>query len=208
MEEHDHDAHAQVIDSHGMTSHEKRARAILSLLMEKEVVTSDEIWRAIDDMDSRTPALGAKVVARAWVDSEFKFRLLTDTKTALAELDIDIGSLNTVVALENTDKVHNVVVCTLCSCYPRTILGVPPDWYKSLSYRSRVVADPRGVLKEFGLELEPDAEVRVYDSTADIRYLVIPSRPAGTEGATEDELARLVSRDSMVGVARASTPGK
>ena len=208
MEEHDHDAHAQVIDSHEMASHEKRARAILSLLMEKEVITSDEIWRAIDDMGSRTPALGAKVVARAWVDSEFKSRLLTDTKAALAELDIDIGSLNTVVALENTDKVHNVVVCTLCSCYPRTILGVPPDWYKSLSYRSRVVVDPRGVLKEFGLELEPDAEVRVYDSTADIRYLVIPSRPAGTEGATEDELAGLVSRDSMIGVARAGTPGK
>jgi nitrile hydratase len=191
-----------------MTSYEKRARAILSLLVEKEVVASDEIWRAIDDMDSRTPALGAKVVARAWVDPEFKSRLLTDTKTALAELDIDIGSLNTVVALENTDEVHNVVVCTLCSCYPRTILGVPPDWYKSLSYRSRVVADPRGVLKEFGLELESDAEVRVYDSTADIRYLVVPSRPAGTEGATEDELAGLVSRDSMIGVARASTPGK
>jgi nitrile hydratase len=208
MEEHDHDAHAQVSDRHEMTSYEKRARAILSLLVEKEVVASDEIWRAIDDMDSRTPALGAKVVARAWVDPEFKSRLLTDTKTALAELDIDIGSLNTVVALENTDEVHNVVVCTLCSCYPRTILGVPPDWYKSLSYRSRVVADPRGVLKEFGLELESDAEVRVYDSTADIRYLVVPSRPAGTEGATEDELAGLVSRDSMIGVARASTPGK
>ena len=210
MEEHNHghDAHTQMSDSHEMTSYEKRAGAILSLLTEKGVVASDEIWRAIDDMDSRTPALGAKVVARAWVDPEFKARLLTDTKTALAELDIDIGSLNTVVALENTDKVHNVVVCTLCSCYPRTILGVPPDWYKSLSYRSRVVVDPRWVLREFGLELEPDVEVRVYDSTADIRYLVIPSRPAGAEGATEDELASLVSRDSMIGVARASAPGK
>lgn len=205
---HHHDAHTQVSDSHEMTSYEKRSGAILSLLMEKGVVASDEIWRAIDDMDSRTPALGAKVVARAWVDPDFKARLLTDTKSALAELDIDIGSLNTVVALENTDKVHNVVVCTLCSCYPRTILGVPPDWYKSLGYRSRVVVDPRGVLREFGLELEPDVEVRVYDSTADIRYLVIPSRPAGTEGATEDELAGLVSRDSMIGVARASAPGK
>ena len=210
MEEHNHghDAHTPVSDSHETTSYEKRAGAILSLLTEKEVVTSDEIWRAIDDMDSRTPALGAKVVARAWVDPEFKSRLLTDTKAALTELDVDIGSLNTVVALENTDKVHNVVVCTLCSCYPRTILGVPPDWYKSLSYRSRVVVDPRGVLREFGLELEPDVEVRVYDSTADIRYLVIPSRPAGTEGVNEDELAGLVSRDSMIGVARASTPGK
>lgn len=210
MEKHDHhhDAHTQVSDSHETTSYEKRAGAILSLLREKGVVASDEIWRAIDDMDSRTPALGAKAVARAWVDPDFKARLLTDTKGALAELDIDIGSLNTVVALENTDKVHNVVVCTLCSCYPRTILGVPPDWYKSLGYRSRVVVDPRGVLREFGLELEPDVEVRVYDSTADIRYLVIPSRPAGTEGATEDELAGLVSRDSMIGVARASAPGK
>ena len=210
MEKHDHhhDAHTQVSDSHEMTSYEKRAGAILSLLTEKGVVASDEIWRAIDDMDSRTPALGAKAVARAWVDPDFKARLLTDTKAALAELDIDIGSLNTVVVLENTDKVHNVVVCTLCSCYPRTILGVPPDWYKSLSYRSRVVIDPRGVLREFGLELGPDVEVRVYDSTADIRYLVIPSRPAGTEGATEDELAGLVSRDSMIGVARASAPDK
>ena len=210
MEEHGHhhDAHTQVSDSHEMTSYEKRAGAILSLLTEKGIVASDEIWRAIDDMDSRTPALGAKAVARAWVDPDFKARLLADTKAALAELDIDIGSLNTVVVLENTDKVHNVVVCTLCSCYPRTILGVPPDWYKSLSYRSRVVIDPRGVLREFGLELGPDVEVRVYDSTADIRYLVIPSRPAGTEGATEDELAGLVSRDSMIGVARASAPGK
>ncbi|MCE2463498.1 MAG: nitrile hydratase subunit alpha [Dehalococcoidia bacterium] len=210
MEEHNHghDAHTQVGDSHEMTSYEKRAGAILSLLTEKGVVASDEIWRAIDDMDSRTPALGAKVVARAWVDPEFKAQLLTDTKAALTELDVDIGSLNTVVALENTDKVHNVVVCTLCSCYPRTILGVPPDWYKSLSYRSRVVVDPRGVLREFGLELDPDVEVRVYDSTADIRYLVIPSRPAGTEAATEDELAGLVSRDSMIGVAMASAPGK
>ena len=159
-------------------------------------------------MDSRTPALGAKVVARAWIDPAFKARLLADAKAAVAELGIDTGSLVTLVAIENTEKLHNVVVCTLCSCYPRPILGVPPDWYKSLSYRSRVVVDPRGVLKEFGLDLEREIEVRVYDSTADIRYLVIPARPAGTDGMSEEDLASLVTRDSMIGVARARTPGQ
>jgi nitrile hydratase len=140
------------------------------------------------------------------VDPAFKARLLADAKSAVAELGIDIGSLNTLVALENTGRVHNVVVCTLCSCYPRALLGLPPDWYKSLSYRSRVVADPRGVLEEFGLELKPDVEVRVYDSTADMRYLVIPARPPGTERMSEENLASLVTRDSMIGVARARPP--
>ena len=176
---HDHGAHAEVKDRRDMTQHEKRAGAILSLLVEKDVVSTDEIWRVIDDMDSRTPALGARVVAKAWVDPEFRARLLNDAKAALDEMGIDIGALNTVVALENTGAVHNVVVCTLCSCYPRSILGVPPDWYKSLSYRSRVVVDPRGVLKEFSFDVAPEVEVRVYDSTADIRYLVIPARPLG-----------------------------
>ena len=157
-------------------------------------------------MDARTPALGAKVVARAWVDPAFKARLLANAKAAVAELGIDIGSLSTLVAIENTERMHNVVVCTLCSCYPRALLGLPPDWYKSLHYRSRAVVDPRGVLKEFGLELSPDIEVRVYDSTADMRYLVIPARPSGTEQMSEENLARLVTRDSMIGVARARTP--
>jgi nitrile hydratase len=204
--EHAHDAHAPITDKDELTYYEKRVSAIQSLLIEKGLVTADEVRRAVEEMDSRTPALGAKVVARAWVDPAFKARLLTDAKAAVAELGIDTGTLSTLVAIENTEKLHNVVVCTLCSCYPRPILGVPPDWYKSVNYRSRVVVDPRGVLQEFGLELAQDVEVRVYDSTADMRYLVIPARPAGTEGLSEEELARLVTRDSMIGVARAQMP--
>ena len=206
--EHAHDAHAAIADRDELTYYEKRVYAIQSLLIEKGLVTADEMRRAVEDMDSRTPALGAKVVVRAWVDPTFKARLLADAKAAVAELGIDTGSLNTLVAVENTEKLHNIMVCTLCSCYPRSILGVPPDWYKSLSYRSRVVVDPRGVLKEFGLEVEREVEVRVYDSTADMRYLIIPARPAGTEGMSEEDLARLVTRDSMIGVARARTPEK
>jgi len=206
--EHTHDAHAAITEKNELTYYEKRVYAIQSLLVEKGIVTADEVRRAVEDMDSRTPALGAKVVARAWVDPAFKARLLTDAKAAVAELGIDTGALSTLVAVENTEKLHNVVVCTLCSCYPRSILGVPPDWYKSLSYRSRVVVDPRGVLKEFGLEVEPNVEVRVYDSTADMRYLIIPARPAGTEGMSEEALARLVTRDSMIGVARARRPSE
>jgi nitrile hydratase len=206
--EHAHDAHAPITDRDELTYYEKRVYAIQSLLIEKGLVTADEVRRAVEDMDSRTPALGAKVVARAWVDPAFKARLLTDAKAAVTELGIDTGTLSTLVAIENTEKLHNVVVCTLCSCYPRPILGVPPDWYKSLNYRSRVVVDPRGVLKEFGLELEQEVEVRVYDSTADMRYLVIPARPAGTEGLSEEDLARLVTRDSIIGVARAQTPSQ
>jgi nitrile hydratase len=208
MPEHDHqhEAHTPIEDGRAMTYHEKRTYAIQSLLIEKGVVTADEIRRAIEVMDSRTPALGAKVVARAWVDAAFKNRLLANAKEAIAELGIEADALTTLVALENTERVHNVVVCTLCSCYPRAILGLPPDWYKSLSYRSRAVVDPRGVLREFGLELDPEVEVRVYDSTADMRYLVLPERPPGTEGMSEAELADLVTRDSMIGVARAKTP--
>ncbi|HEV8717906.1 MAG TPA: nitrile hydratase subunit alpha [Candidatus Binatia bacterium] len=207
MHEHEH-AHAPITERDELTYYEKRVSAIQSLLIEKGLVTADEVRRAVEDMDSRTPALGAKVVAKAWVDPAFKARLLSDAKAAVAELGIDTGSLSTLVAIENTDRLHNVVVCTLCSCYPRTILGVPPDWYKSLNYRSRVVVDPRGVLKEFGLALGREVEVRVYDSTADMRYLVIPARPAGTEGMSEEDLARLVTRDSMIGVARARTPSQ
>jgi nitrile hydratase len=206
--DHEHDAHAPIIDEHGQSFYARRAFAIRSLLIEKGIVTADGVRQAIEYIDSRSPALGAKVVARAWVDPAFKTRLLADAKAAIAELGIDLGSLNTLVAVENTEQIHNVVVCTLCSCYPRTLLGVPPDWYKSLSYRSRVVVDPRGVLKEFGLELPTGVEVRVYDSTADMRYLVIPVRPAGTEGMSEEELANLVTRDSMIGVTRAQTPNQ
>ena len=206
MHDHDHSAHAAIEDHHEPGHYEERARAIESLLMEKGVVTADDIRRGVEALDSRTPALGARVVARAWTDPAFKARLLADAKTAVRELGLDPGTTTVLKAVDSTERVHNMIVCTLCSCYPRTILGVPPDWYKSLSYRSRAVADPRGVLKEFGLELGPEEEVRVYDSTADIRYMVIPARPAGTEGMGEAALAALVTRDSMIGTAKARTP--
>jgi nitrile hydratase len=204
--DHDHTAHAPIEDGQEWTSYAKRAYAIRDLLVEKGVITADEVRRQIEVMDAITPALGARVIARAWVDTAFKSRLLADATAAIAELGIAADQLTTLRVIENTPTIHNVVVCTLCSCYPRAILGLPPDWYKSLSYRSRMVVEPRGVLQEFGLELPPEIEVRVYDSTADIRYLVLPERPAGTAGMSEAELAELVTRDSMIGVARARTP--
>jgi nitrile hydratase len=204
--DHEHDPHAPIEDREELTYYEKRTWAIQTLLVEKGIITADEVRRQIDAVESRTPADGATVIARAWVDPAFKARLLANAKEAVAELDIDTGPAPVLVAIENTPKVHNMVVCTLCSCYPRALLGLPPDWYKSLNYRSRAVVDPRGVLKEFGLELASDVEVRVYDSSADMRYLVIPERPAGTAHMSEAELASLVTRDSMIGVARAHTP--
>src|SRR5262249_14577347 len=152
----------------------------------------------VDLMDSRSPALGAKVIARAWTDSAFKHRLLKDTRAALAELGIDIGTLADYVTVENTPRVHNVIVCTLCSCYPKLLLGIPPAWYKSFAYRSRPVIDPRAVLAEFGVELPAGTEVRVHDSTADLRYIVLPMRPKGTSGLSERRLASLVTRDCMI----------
>lgn len=206
--DHPHDAHAPITEREELTYYEKRVQAIQALLIEKGIVTADDVRRAVEEMDTRTPAMGAKIVARAWIDPAFKARLLTDTKAAVAECGVDTGPLIKIVAVENTDTLHNVVVCTLCSCYPRAILGLPPDWYKSLNYRSRVVKDPRGVLHEFGLDLGPDVAVRVYDSTADMRYLVLPARPAGTEDMSEEELASLITRDSMIGVAKARTPNQ
>ena len=203
---HAHDGHAPIQDGEELTDYEKRTWAIQALLVEKGIITADEIRRQIETVEAQTPADGAKVIARAWVDPELKARLLRDAKAAVAELGFDSGEAPVLVAIENTPKVHHVVVCTLCSCYPRALLGLPPDWYKSLNYRSRVIVDPRGVLKEFGLELEPDVEVRVYDSSADMRYLVIPERPAGTEHMREAELANLVTRDSMIGVTKARAP--
>ena len=208
MDRHDHEpnAHVPIEDRDELTYYEKRTWAIQSLLVEKGILTADEIRRQIEMVDSQTPADGAKVVARAWVDPAFKARLLRDAKAAVAELGLDSGESPVLVAIENTAKVHNVVVCTLCSCYPRALLGLPPDWYKSLNYRSRAVVDPRSVLQEFGLELEPEVEVRVYDSSADMRYLVIPERPPGTERMSEAELAGLVTRDSMIGVTKVRSP--
>ena len=185
---------------HELSEPAKRIYAIRELLIEKGVISQEDIQRQIDYMEARSPANGARIVARTWVDPKFKARLLADPKAACAEMGIDATSINEFVVLENTEKVRHLVVCTLCSCYPRPILGRPPDWYKSLNYRSRAVNDPRGVMREFGQELADDVEVRVHDSTADIRYLVLPLRPPGTEGMSEKKLAKLVTRDSMVGV--------
>lgn len=179
--------------------------AVRTLLIEKGVLSADEIRRAVEDMDSRTPLQGARVVAKAWADPEYRQLLLSDGNAACKALGME-GGIYKLVVVENTEDVHNVIVCTLCSCYPRWLLGLPPDWYKSRNYRSRVINEPRNVLREFGTEIPDNAVVRVHDSTADMRYLVLPKRPAGTDGWSEDKLAALVSRDSMIGVSFAATP--
>jgi nitrile hydratase len=173
--------------------------AVEELLILRGVMTQGELDRQVTDMDARTYKRGAQVVARAWVDPAYKARLLADPRTATAELGIDIGPTHLIV-VEDTPKVHNVIVCTLCSCYPRMLLGVPPHWYKSREYRSRVVREPRAVLAEFGTALPADVDIRVHDSTADMRYMVLPLRPAGTEHVGEAALAELVTRDSLIGV--------
>jgi len=203
--DHDHDhhdhSHAPAPDHGGPWSEfQYLEAAVRELLIEKGVVTADEMRREIERMDGRNPENGARVVARAWVDPAYKARLLKEGTKAVGELGVTIDPVHLIV-VENTDKVHNVVVCTLCSCYPRNLLGRPPDWYKQRDYRSRAVREPRQVLKEFGTELPDDVRVAVHDSTADMRYLVLPKRPAGTEGLSEAELAKLVTRDSMIGVA-------
>jgi len=179
--------------------------AVRELLIEKGVISADDVRRAIEAMDARSPAQGARIVARAWTDPAYKSRLLADPNAAIKELAVEPGA-HQLVVLENTSQVHNLVVCTLCSCYPRGVLGLPPDWYKSRAYRSRAVHEPRAVLREFGTEIPDNVEVRVHDSTADMRYLVLPERPAGSETLSESELAELVTRDSMIGVARARAP--
>ena len=180
--------------------------SVRELLIEKGVLSVEDIRNAVEEMDSRGPELGAQVVARAWVDPQFKQSLLQDAPAAVKALGIDIGPLQLLV-VENTTEVHNLIVCTLCSCYPRTLLGLPPDWYKSREYRSRAVREPRAVLQEFGTEIPDEVEVRVHDSTADLRYLVLPQRPAGTGHLSEDELGALVKRDSMIGVTVVQGPG-
>jgi nitrile hydratase len=197
---HDHDHDHEPITNGGEPLAAARVRALAGVLVEKGVLTREDLRRRMDWLVSRSPSDGARLVARAWVDPEFKQRLLADAREAALELDLDPGPSPVVVALENTEDVHHMVVCTLCSCYPKALLGPPPDWYKSLPYRSRAVSDPRGVLREFGVELGDDVDVRVVDSTADIRYLVIPRRPAGSEAMPEGELAPLVTRDTMIGV--------
>ena len=184
-----------------------RVKALESLLVEKGLVDPAALDELVDIFEHKIgPRNGARVVARAWVDPAYKQRLLTDAPAAVDEAGFHNQYGDHMVVVENTPKVHNLVVCTLCSCYPWTMLGLPPVWYKSTAYRSRAVIDPRGVLKEFGLELAEDTEVRVWDSTAELRYLVLPERPAGSENLTEDQLAALVTRDSMVGVAKVGMP--
>ena len=204
---HDHDHHHGHNHSHdpievaeGAGEYEIMVHAIKELLIEKGVITGEDIRKTLEFMDTRTPALGAKVVARAWIDPEFKKRLLINGTAAVAEMGIPMGDAELIV-VENSKDVHNVIVCTLCSCYPRTVLGLPPDWYKSRNYRSRVVVEPRAVLKEFGTELPNSVTLRTHDSNADMRYLVLPERPAGTEGWSEEQLVAIVTRDCMVGVA-------
>ncbi|MGA8048973.1 MAG: nitrile hydratase subunit alpha [Burkholderiales bacterium] len=179
--------------------------SLRELLVEKGVVSETQIEEAVEDMRARGPERGARVVAHAWTDAAYKRRLLENGTAACEELGLDVPALRLVV-VENTAEVHNVIVCTLCSCYPRMLLGLPPDWYKSRNYRSRVVREPRAVLGEFGTVIPDGVRIRVHDSTADMRYMVLPMRPAGTEGWDEQRLAELVTRDSMIGVALPKAP--
>jgi nitrile hydratase len=180
--------------------------SLRELLVEKGIVTDAQVQATADDMRSRGAERGASVVARAWTDSGFKARLLADGTQACRELGLDVPALR-LIAVENTPDVHNMIVCTLCSCYPRMLLGLPPEWYKSRPYRSRAVREPRAVLAEFGLAIADSVQVRVHDSTADMRYIVLPMRPAGTDGWSEDRLAGIVTRDCMIGVAVPSIAG-
>jgi nitrile hydratase len=179
--------------------------AVRELLIEKGHITAVQVHDQINTMDARSPANGAKVVARAWCNPEFKSALLADAAQASRDMGFDIGPMH-LIAVENTASVHNVVVCTLCSCYPRNLLGLPPDWYKSRAYRSRTVIEPRKVLSEFGVDIAQDVQVRVHDSTADMRYIVLPAQPARTRGLLENELAQWVTRDSMIGVGLPQAP--
>ena len=198
--QHDHD-HQVVPDDIAL-----RVRALESILVEKEMIDPADLDAVVDAYENRIgPRNGAQVVARAWTDSEYKARLLADGTAAIGEFGFLGAQGEHMVVVENTPEVHNLVVCTLCSCYPWPTLGLPPVWYKSAPYRARAVIEPRAVLREFGVELPDDVEVRVWDSTAEVRYLVLPERPAGTEGLTEGQLAELVTRDSMIGVARVAS---
>jgi len=185
-------------NDHPLTYWQRMEIAVRELLIEKSVLTPAQINAQIEAMDARSPANGAAVVARAWVDPAFKARLLQDAAAASREMGFDLGPLH-LIAVENTKEIHNLIVCTLCSCYPRNLLGLPPDWYKTRAYRSRAVREPRAVLEEFGISISNKTKICVHDSTADMRYIVLPARPEGTEGLSEADLAALVTRDSMIG---------
>jgi nitrile hydratase len=206
MHDHHHHPHPKQPDSDvNMTYHQRLETALYELLLAKGVFTGDDVRRTVERIDSQTPAIGARVVARAWVDPVYKARLLADGSKAVEELGVNMEGVKLVV-VENTPEAHNLIVCTLCSCYPRPVLGLPPDWYKSRNYRSRAVREPRSVLAEFGTNLPDSMTVRVHDSTADMRYMVLPMRPEGTEGMSEEELVQLVTRDSMIGVIQVRMP--
>ncbi len=201
----DHEGHAPITGAEApATYHQLLGTALRELLIEKGVFTAAEVRRAVEEMDARSPALGARMVARAWLDPDYKKRLLSNGVAAAAELGIEVGATRLIV-VESTAEVHNLIVCTLCSCYPRAVLGLPPAWYKSKPYRARAVREPRALLAEFGTTVADGTEVRVHDSTAELRYLVLPLRPAGTEGLAEEALASRVGRDAMIGVARVTT---
>jgi len=217
--DHDHDHHDHGHDHHDHghddgahhprpeSEAELRSRALEALLVEKGLISTDAVDAVVEMYENDVgPQNGAKVVARAWVDPDYRRRLLADGTSAIAELGFEGAEGSKMTVVENTPAVHNVIVCTLCSCYPWPVLGLPPTWYKSAAYRSRVVAEPRAVLAEFGLEIGPDVELRVWDSSAEVRYLVLPERPPGTEGMSETELASLVPRDAMIGTAVALAP--
>jgi nitrile hydratase len=204
---HDHDHDHDDPHTAPLTETQLRVKALESLLTEKGLVDPKALDELIDTYETKVgPRNGAKVVARAWVDPAYKQRLLSEGTAAIAEFGFTGRQGENMVVIENTPDIHNMVVCTLCSCYPWTVLGLPPVWYKSTPYRSRAVIDPRGVLHEFGVDVPDGVEVRVWDSTAELRYLVLPQRPAGTEGMTEDQLAELVTRDSMIGVGVPKAP--
>lgn len=193
--------------THEQNEAELRTKALESLLVEKGIISTDVIDDVVRAYEQDIgPMNGAKVVARAWTDPAYRERLLKDGTTAIAELGFQGAQGAEIVVLENTPDTHNMVVCTLCSCYPWPVLGLPPAWYKSEAYRSRAVIEPRAVLSEFGLELEEAVEVRVWDSNSDVRYMVLPERPEGTEGMSEDELVKFVTRDAMIGVAKIASP--
>jgi nitrile hydratase len=198
---HRHPHPAEPDDDGTLTHFQVMEIAVRELLVAKGILTADDVRGAIEAMDARTPAQGARVVARAWTNLAYKARLLADGTAAVRELGIEMATTKLIV-VENAPGLHNLIVCTLCSCYPRMVLGLPPDWYKSRAYRSRAVREPREILKEFGTVVSQDVELRVHDSTADMRYLVLPERPAGTVGWSEEQLAAIVTRDSMIGVTR------
>ncbi len=206
--DHDHD-HARTfqpdIEDSPFSHYQVMAEALGELLIDKGVITADELRSQLEWLDARSPADGAKLIARAWTDPDFKARLLKDVNAAAESVGLSAGDIP-IRAVENTPKVHNVIVCTLCSCYPRGLLGLPPDWYKSREYRSRTVREPRAVLAEFGTVVGDDVEVRVHDSTADLRYLVLPMQPKGSEGMDAAALEALVTRDCMIGVSLPRSP--